>query len=716
MKKLRLSRESIFLIPILILSGVLNLFNISIEGYGNEYYAAGVKSMIMSFKNFFFVSYDPAGFVSIDKPPLGFMIQAISAKIFGFSGFSIILPQAIAGILSVFIIYKIVKRSFGNIAALISALTLAVTPIFVADSRNNTNDNLLVLVLLLACYALSIAAEKGKLKILIISLALVGIGFNIKMLQAYMIIPAIYITYLLSTSISLKKKIRNLAIGTAVLIVCSLAWAVIVDLVPANSRPFVGSSTNNTVMELIVGHNGLERLGLGKSNNENKNAGDKKDLEDGGSFKGDNSRNFNGKGEGPQSQDMSTDGGPGEKPQDMELANDNTFQGNAPMDPGKMGEKPDGNGFGGGTMRNSSQGQTGNMGGSEGVGITRLFSNNSLSDQIIWLFPMAVIGAIAAAIKEKLRFKLDSRKKIDLVLWILWLVPVFMYFSFTTGLFHPYYLTMLAPPISVLVGVGITTMWHFYNEKGWKAWLLPVSLLVNAVVQLIILYYYSSYNTAKILAIVVFIITVLGAVALILMKLFRNTENKKLPKIIAIVSFVGLLISPLMWASTTLFNKMSGTFPSAGLSLTYERVDKGIGSMTHGNDNILKLVEYLKENTTDEKYLVAVQSATGTASEIITGTGESVMTLGGFSGSDNILTLDKFKELVNKGEIRYIIAGDQGRGGNSDIMTWAKESGVLVDSSQWDKSKVSSINSASEESQFGRGNSIQLYDLKGSNK
>ena len=265
MKKLKLSREKVLLSLILLLSAILNFTNLSIEGTSNQYYAAGVKSMITSWKNFFFVSFDPTSFVSIDKPPLGFWIQAISAKIFGFSGWSILLPEALAGVISVLIIYIIVKRSFGTTAGLLSALFLAVTPVFVAVSRNNTCDNLLVLTLLLACWAISIAAEKGKFKYLLLSLAIVGIGFNIKMLQAYMVIPAIYLTYLLSNAISVKKRIIHLISGTLVLLVVSFSWAFVVDLIPAANRPYVGSSTNNSELELIIGHNGLERLGIGTS-------------------------------------------------------------------------------------------------------------------------------------------------------------------------------------------------------------------------------------------------------------------------------------------------------------------------------------------------------------------------------------------------------------------------------------------------------------------
>ena len=253
MKSVKFVKEKLALFAVMALSAVLNLANLGAEGYG-------VKSMLVNFKNFFFVSSDPGGFVSIDKPPLGFWIQTLSARVFGFSGWSILLPQALAGVVSVVILYYMVKRSFGKAAALVSALCLAVTPVFVAASRNNTVDNLLVMVLLFACMFLSRAAEKGKFKYLLISLVLVGVGFNIKMLQAYMVIPAVYITYLISAAAPVKKKVKHLVIGTAVLVVVSLSWAAAVDLVPAGSRPFVGSSTNNTVMDLILGHNGIERL------------------------------------------------------------------------------------------------------------------------------------------------------------------------------------------------------------------------------------------------------------------------------------------------------------------------------------------------------------------------------------------------------------------------------------------------------------------------
>ena len=722
MKKLKLSKEKLLLSLVLLLSGILNFANLGIEGYSNLYYAAGVKSMTLSLKNFFFVSFDPTGFVSIDKPPLGFWLQAISAKIFGFSGWSILLPEALAGIISVAIIYIIVKRSFGTTAGLLSALFLAVTPMFVAVSRNNTCDNLLVLTLLLACWAISIAAESGKVKYLIIGLIIVGIGFNIKMLQAYMVVPAIYLTYLLSSAVSLKKRIIHLICGTLVLLVVSFSWAIVVDLIPAANRPYVGSSTNNSELELIIGHNGLERLGIGTSTT---GVG-------GGKTQSSNTQKMQG-GTG------TTGNGNFEK---------GMQGGTPPTGTGQGGTPPTGNmGKGGQNQGGKSGGGGSSMGGQEKSSITRLFSNNGMSDQIIWLFPIAVLGFIAASLKEKLKPAFNNRKKQALILWSMWLIPEFIYFSFTTGLFHPYYLTMLAPPIAALAGIGIVSMWALYKESGWKSWILPVSLIVDGLVQLLVLsYFYKTSTITKSLMITMGVLCFVSSIILIILKLIKNV-NTILKKILVGTALTGLLISPTIWSGTTMFKAVNGTFPSAGLSLfsssqkgttntNASMGSAGTSTSTSTSTSISKLIKFLQSHKTNEKYLLVTSSTSGDATDIIIKTNESVMTWG-FFGTDKVITLAQFKALVKKGEVRYVMVGG-GKGGNSsnDIMTWAKKAGKLVKESEWKDStvtgksatttnttstnKVSTENSevsktsTSNNKSFGGGESSgALYDLKG---
>ncbi|NFQ67671.1 ArnT family glycosyltransferase [Clostridium sporogenes] len=762
MKKIKFTKENITLSLIFILSLILNLANLNIEGYANQYYAAGVKSMTLSLKNFFFVSFDPASFVSIDKPPLGFWIQAIFAKIFGFSGWSIILPQAIAGVVSVGLIYVIVKRSFGTVAGLISAICLAVTPVFVAVSRNNTCDNLLVLTLLLACLVLSKAAEKGKLKYLLISLAIVGIGFNIKMLQAYMIIPAIYITYLLSNAVSFKKRIVHLMAGTVILLLVSLSWAFIVDLIPEESRPYVGSSTNNSVMELIMGHNGFERLGIGSKSTQGggapggmdgknqqktdgtssatKNKNSKQTSKDNGQTEGEPSSIDNDQMQGePPSMDNGEMQGqpPSMNDGQMQSTQPNTQQegkgnGNPPNGDvkGPGGMPPGGNGM----QKPNEGGMGGTFGGQEVASIARLFSNNSLSDQIIWLFPLALFGFIAAAIKEKLNKTFDNKRKLSLVLWSMWLLPEFIYFSFTKGLFHPYYLTMLAPPIAALAGTGIVSMWELYNEEGWKSWILPVALIADGLTQILILsYYHNISNTAKILTTIVAVLCIVSSIILAIVNLRKNKKdilkfkNIKFKKSLVTIALMGLLITPLVCSATTIFYPVSGAFPSAGLSLITNKQKDGF-NMDNSNSGNTKLIEFLKRHKTNEKYILVTSSTNGYASDIIINTGESIMALGGFFGTDKVITLDEFKKLVNNGEVRYVMVGGMGGNSSSDIMNWVKGNGKVVSESEWknsnevnsgrvnkDNNNKENSNSNSNTKQFGtegKGNSEQLYDLK----
>src|SRR5918911_1261816 len=244
---------------ILVLSAFLNLYNLAGEGYANDYYSAAVKDMLTSWHNFFFVSFD-AGFVSVDKPPLGLWVQTASAELFGFHGWSLLLPQALAGVLSVALLYHLVSRTFGTVAGLIAALVLAVTPIAVAVERTNNSDGLLVLTVLVAAWAVIRAAETGRLRWLLVGAAVVGLGFNIKMLEAYLVLPALYLLYLVASPVSWRQRFVHLGAATVVLVVVSLSWAVAVDLTPADQRPYVGSSSNNSALDLAFGYNGANRL------------------------------------------------------------------------------------------------------------------------------------------------------------------------------------------------------------------------------------------------------------------------------------------------------------------------------------------------------------------------------------------------------------------------------------------------------------------------
>src|SRR5260370_58004 len=245
---------------ILLISIFMNFFQLGQNGFANLYYASAIRSMLDSWHNFFFVAFDPGGFVSIDKPPLGFWLQAASAKIFGFTPFSVFLPQALAGVLSVLLLYHLVRKHFGVVAGLLAALALAISPISVLTNRNNTIDSTLVLVMLLGAWAVLRAAERGKLRWLLLCAVFVGLGFNIKMLEAYLVVPAYGLLYLLAAPRRIWIRVAHLALAALLMLTISLSWAVAVDLTPAASRPYVGSSQNNSELSLALGYNGIQLL------------------------------------------------------------------------------------------------------------------------------------------------------------------------------------------------------------------------------------------------------------------------------------------------------------------------------------------------------------------------------------------------------------------------------------------------------------------------
>lgn len=248
--------ETAALIGVLATAAFLRLFWLEDNGFGTTYYAAGVKSQLEGLRLFFYNAFDPAGFVSLDKPPLAFWIQGLFAWMLGFNGWTIHLPQALAGVASVALLNLLVRRSFGVSAGLISAFLLAVTPVAVAVDRSNNTDSWLILFLLLAAGA----ARRGRGLSLVAAMALLGLAFNVKMLAALVCGPALFAGWLLATRLEWREQFAWAAAAGVTLVLVSLSWAIAFDLTPKPSRPYAGSTTGNSMLELIVVHNGLERF------------------------------------------------------------------------------------------------------------------------------------------------------------------------------------------------------------------------------------------------------------------------------------------------------------------------------------------------------------------------------------------------------------------------------------------------------------------------
>ena len=242
------------------LAAVLYTWSLAAVGYGNSYYAAAVKSASVSWKALFFGSIDPGSFITVDKSPAAFWVQGLSARIFGFSSLSMLLPEAIAGVASVLILHRLVRKWAGDWAAHLAALAFAFTPVAVLMFRYNNPDALLTLLCLGAAWALWSAVETGRTRTLVLAAVLVGLAFNTKMLQAFLVLPAFILVYLVAGKPQLGKRLVQLTAALVALIVSSGWWVAIVALWPASARPFVGSTSNNSILSLVFGYNGLSRI------------------------------------------------------------------------------------------------------------------------------------------------------------------------------------------------------------------------------------------------------------------------------------------------------------------------------------------------------------------------------------------------------------------------------------------------------------------------
>jgi 4-amino-4-deoxy-L-arabinose transferase-like glycosyltransferase len=616
MKRVRLHVQGVQGLAIWIImagSFVLNFLKIGREGLGDKYYAAAVKSMLSSWHNFFFASFDPGGFVTVDKPAPGLWIQTLSAAIFGFKGWALILPQSLAAVLSVGILYIIVKRAYGVTAGLVSALVLAITPISVAVSRTNQLDSLLLVSLLLAALGILIATERSSLRWLLLGSALIGLGFNIKMFAAYMVLPAFLLLYLLGSRLGFWKKIGHLAAAVLVLAAVSLSWALIVDLTPKNRRPFVGGSKTDSVIELAVDYNGINRLipqwlRRGRF----------------GFFRGARGQ-----------------------PAGGVRANVNPPSEVSPVGPGTSGGPPQtASGMRGGGPFGFETGQ---------AGILRLF-NRQMGAQASWLIAFGLAGAAFAASRMKKPLFRDRRSH-SVLLWTAWFFTLAVYFS-TAGFFHRYYLNLIAPSVAALCGVAVVELWEGHREKGIRGWILPVAILGAALVQVLILAPYPDWGHW--LAPIIIIMAVSSFSLLIGLKIVAPGK-RDLAAAAATIGLAGLLVAPARWSITPLEYGVAASMPTAGPDLV-----RGSGGAPGPNPNgppfmgfneevgTTKLVKFLKENKRGERFLLAVPNAR-LAWDIILETGEPVMAMGGFMGGDRILTLAELETMVGKGSVRYFL-------------------------------------------------------------
>ncbi|MEO8540178.1 MAG: glycosyltransferase family 39 protein [bacterium] len=585
---------------------MINTWRLGDTGNGNTYYAAAVRSMAGSWHNFFFASFDPGGFISVDKPPVFLWFGALSVRIFGYSSWAILLPSAIAGAASVALLWLIVRKYIGLLAATIAAVALALSPISVAVDRLNLPEPFLILALIGAAGAVLQSIESKRWWAWVaLAGALVGIAFNIKMLAAWIPGPAFALALLVAVPrIDRKSLIRagsQLAILGVSTLVVSASWMLIVDAIPSESRPYVGGSTDNTVQNLIVDYNGVGRV----DGNENSRPG--------------------GGGAPPITTNRSTGG---TFPNNIGPFNTN------PLNP------PTGGTF---------NGRGGIIAGTPGL--WRMFDDAN-GPQIAWLLPLALLLAPLAL----WRWRSSPVLRAVVVLFASWVLLFGGVFSYAQGIYHSYYTAALMPGIAVLAGLGIVaTIDLAKRDARWMLAFLPAAW-ATAMVQL---HQADSvenfYNAVPMFAVAVVAIAGLAAAGFALARKTRFLA----PSLMVAVG--ALMVTPAVWSTYEARNpSLNTTLPQAGPR-------EGAAGRSFGSEafdgGVVSLAAWLEAHQQPgARWDLAVTSAMN-ASTLIADYDLSVMAIGGFSGSDPSITVDQFADYVAAGEIRYVLVSQGGPGG-----------------------------------------------------
>ncbi|CAL9490962.1 hypothetical protein SUDANB21_03251 [Streptomyces sp. enrichment culture] len=254
----RWARPALF--ALLLATGLLYLCNLHASGYANSFYSAAVQAGSQSWKAFFFGSLDAANAITVDKPPAALWPMALSVRLFGLSSWAILAPEVLMGVGTVAVVHASVRRRAGHGAALLAGAVLALTPVAALMFRFNNPDALLALLMAVACHLVVRALEDGRTKWLMWAGVAIGFAFLTKTLQAFLILPALAVVYAVCAPVRPRKRFAQLAFATVALVVSGGWWVAVVELWPASSRPYIGGSQNNSFLELTFGYNGLGRL------------------------------------------------------------------------------------------------------------------------------------------------------------------------------------------------------------------------------------------------------------------------------------------------------------------------------------------------------------------------------------------------------------------------------------------------------------------------
>ncbi len=623
------------LLGLLLVTAVAYFYNLTASGWANSFYSAAAQAGSKNWEAFLFGSSDAANAITVDKPPAALWVMALSIRVFGLNSFAILMPQVLMGVASVGVVYATVRRYFHAGAGLLAGAVLALTPVAVLMFRFNNPDALLTLLMTLAGWATLRAVEKGSTRWMMIVGACIGFGFLTKTFQVFLVVPFLGIAYLVAADTTLRRRILGALAGLAAMVVSAGWWVAIVSLTPASMRPYIGGSQDNSFWNLTFGYNGFGRL----TGNETGSVG----------------------------------------------------------------------GGGGG----------GNSGGQWGsTGWTRMFGSE-VGGQISWLMPTALILLGAGLLLRGRRPRTDLRRAFYLV-WGGWLIVTGLTFSFMAGIFHQYYTVALAPAIATLVGGGAYEAWQ-RRDRSIGSVVLALATAAAATWSFILLSRTTAYGDWLRISILA-----VGMAAAFLLLAVRWMHARFVPVVIAAAIIAGLA-GPTAYTVSTLKEGHSGSIVVAGPSVQGMGMGGGMpggggargatgtgagpgtttggttgqapggtaggttrpggttgtqggtgggggmGGLLNASTPSTEVIAALQANASKYTWAAAAIGSQNAAG-LQLGSGEPVMSIGGFNGSDPSPTLAQFKAYVAAGKIHYFLSssggGMGGSGSGSSITSW----------------------------------------------
>lgn len=446
------SGERAALAVLLIVTAITYLWNIAVNQMGNGFYAAAAWAGSKNWEALLFGSLDPNNVITVDKPPLSQWIMALSGQIFGFSSASMLVPEALMAVGSVWLLYAAVRRISGPVAGLLAGGVLALTPVAALMFRFNNPDAAMVLLMTLAAYFTVRALQEKGAKWMALAGVALGFAFLAKMLEGLMVMPALGLVYLIAAPVAFRSRIWHL-LGALAALLASAGWFVVLTLLwPASSRPYIAGSTDNSFMNLVLGYNGFGRI-LGT--------------------------NHMGK------------GGPGGPSQVHTVTGEHV--GHAAGEAVNAGQHHGGGGFG-----------------DQVQGLPRLFTGE-FGFEIGWLIPAALLAFVLVLISRGRAPRTDLVRA-GAILFGGWLLIDGLVLSFMKSNVHPYYCLSLAPAMAAMFAIGVVEMWR-RRESLFHRIGLAATLLTGGVWGFVILGRNGDWLPA--LRWIILAVTVIGAALLV---------------------------------------------------------------------------------------------------------------------------------------------------------------------------------------------------------